>query len=112
MKKQGFDILKGQRIMSYEQWDNEAQYFNFQTENKNYCLNIEDDSYGCNDSHAYLSSINNIDNILNQEIIEVTEESDSYGAEITLRTRENACVIQIVHDHNGYYGFSYEVNET
>lgn len=97
--------------MSYEQWDNEAQYFNFQTENHNYCLNIEDEGYCGNDSHAYLSSVDNIDAIINQEIIEVTEESNSYSAEITLRTRENTCVIQIIHDHNGYYGFSYEINE-
>lgn len=110
-KKLGFDVLKGQKIVSFEKWENGDKTWDFQTNERKYNLYIDDESCGCNDSNAYIDFIQNLDKILNQEIIEVIEDCESYGAEITLKTRENSCVIQINHDHNGYYGFSYELLE-
>ncbi len=111
-KKLGFDILKGQKIISFENWSEGDKSWNFSTENHKYNLHIEDDGCGCNDSNAYINYIQDLDKILNQEIIEVDEGSDSYGANITLKTRENECFIVITHDQNGYYGFSYELFES
>lgn len=111
-KKLGFDILKGQKIISFEPWSNGDKGWYFNTESQRYYLEIDDDGCGCNDSNAYINYIQDLDKILNQEIIEVDEGSDSYGANITLKTRENECFIVINHDHNGYYGFSYELFES
>lgn len=51
-----------------------------------------------------------LDAIAGKEIVAVNEESDSYAAEIKLRTADGSeCVINITHDQNGYYGYSYEL---
>jgi hypothetical protein len=110
MKKLGFDILKGATILSTGSWSKGDQEWLLVTSAGTYRLFIEDNGVGGNDSHAYLDSVNGLVNIIGQPIVEVTEESDSYGAVVTLTAANDAnCTIVIVHDHNGYYGFSYEL---
>lgn len=111
-KKLGFDILKGQKIISYNKWENGDKSWDFETSERKYNLYIDDDGCGCNDSNAYIDDIQDLDSILNQEIIEIDEESDPYGARIKLKTQENECLIVINHDQNGYYGFSYQLFES
>ncbi len=112
MKKQGFDILKGQTIVSFHIWEQpNYKAASFKTTTHKYNLEITDEGAGGNDSDAYLESITGGESIIGQEIVEVTEESDNYGAIIKLITDNSKCVITIIHDHNGYYGFDYEVCE-
>ena len=83
----------------------EADYGKFE-------LIIEDEGDGGDDSHAFLESVDGINTILNQKIISVDESYDSsYGASIDIFTHNGRATILITHEHNGYYGFSYELRE-
>lgn len=109
-KKLGFDELKGKRINTADKWDEGDKSWTLHTDNGDYELQIDDDGCGGNDSNAFLSDVCGLDAIAGKEIVAVDEESDSYGARIKLRTADSSeCIINIVHDHNGYYGFSYEL---
>lgn len=107
-KKQSFDILIGEKIVKYTHPDKKDSSFSFESDKYRYDLSIDDDGPQ-NDSHAYINYISNFDGILNKEIISVNEHSESYGAEIKIDTAYSTAEIDINHDHNGYYGFSYEL---
>jgi hypothetical protein len=110
MKKLGFDELKGKRILSVNPWDVGDKFWTIQTDGGPYNLLIEDDGCGGNDSNAFLSHVSGMEAILGQPITEVSEESDGYGAVIELGIANGQkCVITIIHEQNGYYGFSYEL---
>lgn len=111
MKSLGFDELIGKKILSFEKWDKGDKSWDFKTDSGDYDLEIYDESYECNDSHACLESIVGLEGILNQTILTVDEVSHGgrFGETITLKTAYDTCVIEIVHEHNGYYGFSYEL---
>lgn len=107
-KKRSFDEVKGQTILSSNPY--EGYYWNFRTNCGDYTLQVDDEGYGCNDSHAYISAISGLEAIIDKEIVNVEESSNSDEAEIKLYTADGSvCVINIIHDHNGYYGFSYEL---
>lgn len=109
-KKLGFDELKDKRILSVDQWTRGDKSWTLHTDAGDYELFIDDDGCGGNDSNAFLSEVNGLDTMLNQEIVAVEENADSYGAEIKLNGANGAqCVINIIHEQNGYYGFSYEL---
>lgn len=108
--KLGFDELKGKRINAADKWDVGDKSWTLYSDGGNYELQIDDDDRGFNDSNAFLSGVRGLDAIVGREIVAVDEESDSYGAEIKLRTADGSeCVINITHKQNGYYGFSYEL---
>lgn len=109
MKKQDFNQLIGKKIIAIFEWISGDQSLVIVTDSGVFNLNIEDESWGCNDSHAYLHGIVGIESVLNQEITGVEERSESYGAEIKLIAATGTCTIDIQHDHNGYYGFSYDL---
>jgi hypothetical protein len=109
-KKLDFTQLVGRRIMSADAWLNGASCWTIRTDGGDYRLVIEDDGCGGNDSHAYLSQVDGLPEIIGAVIDSVSEESDSCSAEIKLRAASGlSCIIGITHDHNGYYGFSYEL---
>ena len=71
---------------------------------------LEDDGGGTgNDSHAFFQ---NVTLITDHKVTAVREEDrDSYGARFVVECEYRAGVIEVVHDHNGYYNFSWEVTE-
>lgn len=111
IKSLGFDELIGKKILSFEKWDNGDKSWGFKTDSGDYSLEIDDESYGGNASNAFLESIVGLERILNKTIEKVDEVSHGgrNGETVTLKTANANCVIEIVHEHNGYYGFSYEL---
>jgi hypothetical protein len=109
-KKLAMDQLVGKRIVSADKWEDAHKSWALRTDAGNYTLQIEDDGYGGNDSHAWLSGVASLDTITGKTIARVEEESNGYGAEIKLHTEDGAvCVLKITHEQNGYYGFCYEL---
>ncbi len=106
-KKLGIDSLIGKVITSY---DFDKDNFDGKLSNGGtFGIHLEDDSCGCNDSHAFFGEAN-LHNLIGQPITEAGEfDSDSYGCTLRLKSGELEGFIQIIHEHNGYYGFSYEV---
>jgi hypothetical protein len=74
-------------------------------------IDIEDDGRGTgNDSHVSFGRIN-LDKILGQGITAADDgEYDSNGGVLVLKTEDNVGLIEIFHEHNGYYGWAYTVN--
>lgn len=109
-KKGDFNQLIGQKIVAFGSppTDRETKDYYIGTDKYDYNLLIDDDNCGCNDSWAYLKSADLLQ-IANQEIIDIEEESDSYGATVKIITKDNFGTLIIVHDQNGYYGFSYDL---
>lgn len=111
MSKRGdFNQLIGQKIVAFGSppTDSETKDYYIGTDKYDYNLLIDDDNCGCNDSWAYLKSVDLLP-IANQEIIKIEENSNSYGAEIKIFTSNNIGFLFIQHDQNGYYGFSYDL---
>ena len=103
-----FKDLIGKRIISASSWEHGDKEWKICTDNWDYTLQIDDDSCGgLNDSWACISSITGFKNIIDKVITRVHESANSYSAEITLFAQDSICSIDIIHQHNGYYGFSY-----
>ncbi len=75
-----------------------------------YDIRLEDDGGGTgNDSYAYFSAVA-LTSILHRKIISAEETNDdSYGAVFVIKTKNAEGAIVITHEHNGYYGWSYEL---
>lgn len=73
-------------------------------------ITLDDDGGGTgNDSHAYFGNV-----LLHKDrkITLIREESrDSYGARFAVECSYRSGVIEVVHDHNGFYGYSVDVTE-
>ena len=109
-KKGDFNQLIGQKIVAFGSApiDNKTKDYYIGTDKFDYTLLIDDDNCGCNDSWAFLQSADLLA-IANQEIIDIEEESNSYGATIKIFTKDNFGTLIIIHEQNGYYGFSYDL---
>lgn len=80
------------------------------SDNREISIDLSDDSDGGNDSHAFFGEIDLAD-IVGETILSADEKDwDSYGGTILLKTARNTGTIEIIHDHNGYYGFSYDIS--
>jgi hypothetical protein len=73
-------------------------------------IQLDDDGGGTgNASHAYFGDIR-LNDLLGHTITAARHEDESsYGVLLILEAGDKRGCIPIVHDHNGYYGFSYEV---
>lgn len=71
---------------------------------------LDDDGGGTgNDSHAYFGNV-----VLHKDrkITLVHEEArDSYGARFAVECSYRSGVIEVVHDHNGFYSWDIDVTE-
>jgi len=106
----GFDVLKGSVILSVGSHAQGDKTWIIHTNNGTYELWIDDDGCGgCNDSYAFLESVDGIENIIGKTITNVDDKSNSYSATIKLMSDEAYCTIKIIHEQNGYYGFSYQL---
>ncbi len=106
------DILKGETITKIE-GEIKDSYLRLICKSGNvYDINIDDDSDGGNDSHAYISGID-MDKVIGRKIVDARhEDKDSYGVTLKFMTKEMQLgTITIQHDHNGYYGFKYYVTK-
>ena len=87
-----------------------SDYIKFYDTDKNEIIvEVHDDGDGGNDSHAYFINFGNINAIIGEKII--FAESDINGDEtyFTIKTETKTATFQIVHEHNGYYGYSFSV---
>ncbi len=108
-KKLGIDSLVGKVITSYkfDKGDFDGELSGGET----FGILLEDDSCGCNDSYAYFGKCD-LNNLIGHVITAAEESSGSFnndGCVLKLKAGEFEGFIEIVHEHNGYYGFSYEV---
>jgi hypothetical protein len=80
------------------------------SDGRNISVDLDDDGCGGNDSHAYFGKID-IEDIIGEKILSADEHDfDSCGGTIILKTARNTATIEIIHDHNGYYGFAYDIS--
>lgn len=101
------DIIIGSIINSYVLSDPKTCILT--TNNGNYTILVDDDSCGGNDSYAWVDKVK-IDNIIGQKIIKAYhKDRDNCGVILIIETELQEGFIEIIHEHNGYYGFSYEV---
>lgn len=74
-------------------------------------IDIEDDGCGGNDSHAFISG-SSVGALYGHVITAArTEDDSSDGVCFVLEAGDLRGWVQITHDHNGYYGFSYDIRE-
>jgi hypothetical protein len=101
------DILKGCIIDHY---DVEEQSITVQTRNGGlYHIQLEDEGAGGNDSHAYFSEVD-LKPVIGKRITKAWHEDESRdGVRLVLQAGVATAIVQVIHQNNGYYGFSYEV---
>ncbi len=106
-KKLSIDSLVGQAIIGYSS-DDYSITLNL-ADGRTCQIVLEDEGYGGNDSRVSFGKID-LSAIVLQLILE-TEESDksTFGAILKLSTKRNQGSIEIIHEHNGYYGWGYEL---
>lgn len=106
-KKTECAALIGLTIQSFTPFDSYLSIV--LSDDKVICLTLDDDG-PFNDSYAYLGKID-IEEIIGEKIVSADEKDwDSYGGTILLKTARNTGTIEILHDHNGYYGFGYDIS--
>ena len=104
------DILIGSTIVSHEPVDPQDLTINV-VGGKTYVIMVDDERCGGNDSHAWIDSVS-LSEVIGHEITDAYhEDKSSYGVRLVLKAGDRCGVIEIIHEHNGYYGFSYEVVE-
>ena len=101
------DILKGHTIVSFEK--EEYNLTLHLVGGGQYRVELTDDGGGGNDSHAFFEKVE-LGPILGKELTEAFHEGKtSEGVRLVLRAGKDEGQVEVVHQHNGYYGFSYEV---
>ncbi len=109
-KKLSIDALIGQTIKKAE-FDKDSCVL-FMKDGSSYGIDLQDDSCGCNDSYAYFGEIQ-LSDIIGKKIVSAIESnSDSYGAVFVIKTKNAEGTIQVIHEHNGYYGWGYELHKS
>jgi len=107
MKKLEIDALIGYTVLSH---DKDGTIIT--KEGKKFDVQLWDQNYGCNDSHAFFKEFN-LDDIIGEKILGINQgEADGDGAKFILKTKSGTGIIEIIHESNGYYGWDYEVIET
>lgn len=116
-KRGDMDQLVGETITSCEGKAGDEQMTFFCASGKVFTFWLEDDGGGTgNDSHAFISGISIP---IGEPITLVTERGrDSYGARFVFGVasvdEEDAAesfYLDVTHEHNGYYGWGYELKE-
>ncbi len=113
-KKLSIDTIVGQIIKKVE-FSKDFCLLTMKDGSK-YNIDLQDDGSGTgNDSYAFFGEID-LGQIINRKIVAAKEDSDSYGGILTIETRAWGSetknpkgTIQIIHSHNGYYGWGYEL---
>lgn len=110
MKLTDINILVGEVIKSIDRQDDHALLISLEN-GRNFRINLYDEG-GQNDSHASIGKID-MSEVVGHTISEAYEESkDSCQAILIFKTRgKREGRIELDHDHNGYYNFSYDVEE-
>lgn len=105
MRLGDIDQLIGETILSYSDGSITC------ASGRRFEIDIEDDGCGGNDSHAYLDG-SDVEGIYGKTITAAyPKDYSSYGVLLTFEAGDQRGWIQITHEHNGYYGFSYDVRE-
>lgn len=106
-KKHDIDILIGKTISRF---DYSPDLVSFTcTDETRYEVQLEDDGCGGNDSHAFFAGCDLIP-ILGEPIVDAWHDGESsYGVSLVLKTAKTNGFFTIIHEHNGYYDFSYDV---
>lgn len=107
-KLQEISVIKGHVIEGVKTTDD---YVEIETRSGiSFLIELSDEGPQ-NDSHASFEKVE-ISNLIGKNITEAYEESyDSSHAVLILKAGKKQGSIKIVHDHNGYYSFSYHLRE-
>lgn len=106
-KKLDITVLIGKIIVAYIESDYSIDLHFI--DGSTGAIAIEDDGFGGNDSHVSFGRIA-LDNILGKEITGADDgEYDSNGGVLVLKSDDCAGLVEIFHEHNGYYGWAYGV---
>ena len=81
----------------------------FTTDAGTWEIYLEDDGAGGNDSHAFVESVGGWEELVGKKIASVDDPDDrDCGCTVTIKSDEGQTAeITFVHEHNGYYGYSY-----
>ena len=106
------DILIGSTITAHELSSCKKSLEIKTAAGKTFEILVDDEGSGGNDSYAWISSVS-LSEVVGHEITTAHHEnSNSYGVTLVLKAGDRVGMIEIEHEHNGYYGFSYEVVES
>ncbi len=111
MKLKEITSLIGEIIESYKISDGKYSIELFTESGKTFVIELEDEGGGC-DSHASIGKVE-LSDVIGKTIAEAYEESkDSSQAVLIFKTRgKRIGRIELDHEHNGYYNFSYDISE-
>ena len=110
MKTLSIDILIGQTIASFEEVHEQSLLLTL-ADGKKWVVSIDDDGAGGNESHAFLNGVD-LSRVVGHKITEAFERRMKQdGAELVIKAGKYEGFIRIVHESNGYYGWSYEMVE-
>ena len=103
-KKIDIDALVGYTISSFKEGEILTK------EGKTFYVILSDDGDGGNDSYAFFKKFD-LSQIIDRKVVKAWEESnpDEDGAFLKIETPNGTAIIEIIHESNGYYGWSYEI---
>jgi len=106
-----FSILTGKTIASYTA---EKDCVDFTTiDNEVISINLSDDGDGGNDSYAYFLNFEGMENILHKKIVKADDTPGHDEADFLIELEDGSkATFSTIHEHNGYYGYSYEIELT
>lgn len=105
------DILQGLTLVSVEVPDGKhPKTLKLCTSNNGvYRIDVEDEGGSGNDSNAFFRGVE-LEKIVGNPITRAYHKDKSRdGVMLILETKDARGSMEIVHENNGYYGFSYEV---
>lgn len=110
-KLDDIDIINGETIIAIE-GNVKDKSLRLKCKSGNYYDIDVDDDGPQNDSDAYISEIN-MDKVIGRQIVDARHDGKSReGVTLKFMTKQlQLGTIEIQHDHNGYYGFSYHVTK-
>ena len=105
-----FSILTGKTIVSVSA---EKHYIRFYLVGGFCDIDLSDDGPQ-NDSHAFFVNFEALNSIVNKVVVSaVDNEINKDNCEFTLTFADGTKIVfESQHEHNGYYGYSYQVNYT
>jgi len=105
-----FSILTGKTIASYTA---EKDCVDFYTTDKEVISVILSDDGPMNDSHAYFLNFEGMENILHKKIVKADDTPGHDEADFLIELEDGSkATFSTIHEHNGYYGYSYEIELT
>jgi hypothetical protein len=103
-----FSVLNGKKILSVHA---DKHFIHFYLENGPYCEIQLDDDGPMNDSHAFFSGFEALNQLRNKtvksaEVVEINKDNAEFKMVFDDGTHYE---FESLHEHNGYYGYRYYI---